>query len=60
MDPERIRVSWVGEPPSPDGLGFQVISWNGRRPELYRRPPESWKYPEEKFDPLAVHRELSV
>ena len=60
VDPERIRIRWMGEPPSPDGLGFQVISWNGRRPELYRRPPESWKYPEEKFDPLAAHRELTA
>ena len=48
------------EPVPSEGPGFQVISWNGRRPEPYRSKPGTWKYPEERFDPLGTYREFRV
>ena len=50
IDPNGTKVRWVGKPLPPEGMGFQVISWDGRNhPELYRNPDISWKYPEGEF-----------
>ncbi|HID11163.1 MAG TPA: DUF362 domain-containing protein [Candidatus Latescibacteria bacterium] len=50
IEPGRIRARIQGDPLPSEGMGFQVISWDGRNhPELYLRSPASWKYPEGKF-----------